>query len=164
VKFVHENVSSWAVTSKINVIVNGPLLTLDYDKKTTWASKSSSLCTGCNANPWVIANFDGQWWAGTYEWFRFGQTTKDWTKVLEGGHIKGGPFGFSRSSWQPKNGEVYGFMVTGLARFPANLSPANVRERTNIQLYKWGEGPVTIDPPVEEKNTVITPQINLLLD
>jgi len=149
VRFVHENVSSWPVTSTLNVSVSGSILNLEYDKKNTWGSRSSSLCTGCNANPWVIVNFDGQWWAGTYEWFRFGQTAKDWTKVLEGGHIKGGPFGFSRSTWQPKNGETYGFMVSGLARFPTNVSPGNVQERTNIQLYKWGSGPVDSIDPVE---------------
>jgi len=143
VNFVHENVSTWAVTSELDVSIDDEIINLDYDKKTVWGSRSSSLCTGCNANPWVVVKFDEQWWAGTFEWFRFGQTTKDWMKVLQGGNIKGGPFGLSRSSWEPKEGEIYGFFVSGLARFPASLSPSNVRERTNIVLYKWGEGIVT---------------------
>ncbi len=168
VKFVHQNISSWPVTSNLEVIVSGSSLTLEYDKKNVWPNRSNSLCQGCNANPWVIAKFGDQWWAGTYEWFRTGQTTKDWTKVLEGGHIKGGPFGYSRSTWQPKNGEIYGFMVSGFARFPSSTVPFNAQERTNIQLYKWGVGPITNPeppkPPVEETKPVIIPQVDLLLN
>lgn len=165
VKFVHNNISNWPVTSALNVSVGGGVITLDYDKNTTWPRRSSSLCTGCNANPWIIVKFNGQWWAGTFEWFRYGQISKP-VKVVNGDHIKGGPFGFT---WKPKNGETYGFMVSGFARFPENLVASNVKERTNIVLYKWGEGPVPTnpvepEPEPEPEKTLIIPPINLLLN
>ncbi len=145
VNFVHQNISSWPVTSQLDVSINSSTITLDYDKKNTWPNRTvPNLCSGCNANPWVVVNFDGQWWAATFEWFRFGQTTKP-ISVLHGDHIKGGPFGFT---WQPRVGETYGFMVSGFARFPPSVAPYNAQERTNIQLYKWGVGPVDKIGPI----------------
>ena len=84
-----------------------------------------------NANPWVFANIGGQWYAGTFEWLRYGQTSKP-KGVLDGSlgnHIKVSPM----SSWYPRSGERIGLMVSGLAR----TSSRNVRERSNIVMVTW---------------------------
>ena len=61
------------------------------------------------------------------------------------------------------NGEIYGFMVSGVAR--DNLNGNNVRERTNVVLYRWGSGVVPFDEstPEEEEKPNPSPAINLLL-
>lgn len=155
VVFVHNDISSWPVTSTLSVSVSSNTISMPYDKAKVWPSVNHQFCSGCNANPWIIVNFDGTWYAGTFEWFRFGQTAKP-LYVVHGDHIKRSPFG---TTWTPKNGETYGFMVSGFARFNDNVFSA--KERTNIVLYKWGQGmvdsldqqPNPPEPPVTPSDT-----------
>ena len=86
---------------------------------------------GLNANPWVIVNYNGQWYAATFEYFRQGQTSKP-VGVLDGSlgdHIKVSPL----NQWRPRSGERIGLMVSGLAR----AGERNVRERSNIVMVTW---------------------------
>jgi len=142
VNFVHEDISSWKATNELDMSVDESFITLDYDKKNIWPARTSPLCSGCNANPWVVVDFKGEWWAATFDWFRFGQTAKP-IRSLHGNQINDGPFG---NTWEPVEGETYGFFVSGLARFPTTVMPGNVQERTNVVLYKWGEGVVKVIP------------------
>ena len=83
-------------------------------------------------NPWVFAEHEGQWYAGTWEWLKPNQTCKAASSV-EGPHIKKSPFD-AASGWAPKSGETLYFMVSGLAREPGFT---NVSERTNIVEVVW---------------------------
>ena len=120
------DVSDWAQTATLNAGVSGSTINMPYDKAHTWPSQR-----GLNANPWVIVNLGGQWYAATFEYFKFGQTSKP-VGVLNGSlgpHIQRAPL----NSWRPRSGEQFYLMVSGLARSNAR----NVRERSNPSLVTW---------------------------
>ncbi len=126
ITWLHTNVSDWPVTTSLNASVSGGTISMPYDKARVWPSVG-----GLNANPWVIVKYDGQWYAATFEWFRFGQTSKP-VGVLNGAlgdHIKVSPL----NRWRPRSGERIGLMVSGLARSQSR----NVKERSNISMVTW---------------------------
>ena len=124
IQWLHADVSSWPQTASLHASVGGGTINLPYDKAKVWPAVG-----GANANPWVIVNLNGQWYAGTFEWLRYGQTAKPMTVLSGGGHIKVSPL----SSWRPRSGERIGLMVSGLARD----STRNVKERSNIVMVTW---------------------------
>ncbi len=128
VNWLHANVSGWAQTANLSsVSVNGGSITLAYNKANVWPGANAGGAN-VNANPWIFVFQDGRWHAATWEWLRVGQITKS-TGAVNGNHIKQAPLtGFS-----PRSGEVYGFMVSGLARD----STRNVQERSNIVMVRW---------------------------
>jgi hypothetical protein len=96
---------------------------LDYNKAYVWPEVD-----GVNANPWIFVFQDGKWYAATWEWLRYGQTSKP-LDVINGAHIKRSPL----ENFQPQSGVVYGFMVSGLARDDRR----NVKERSNVDMVRW---------------------------
>ena len=86
--------------------------------------------TSVNANPWVIVERDGKWYAATHEWLRTGSKHCKPTKTVCGDHIKVAPL----DTWKPHMGERIGFMVSGLARTP---QMRNVEERTPVAWIDW---------------------------
>ena len=124
VKFLNADVSNWAVTASLNASVSGGKVTLNYNKARVWPAAD-----GVNANPWVFVNLNGQWYAATWEYLRSGQTLKDMSGKSWGDHIKVAPL----SSWEPRPGERFGLMVSGLVR--GGLS--NVKERSNVSMVTW---------------------------
>lgn len=124
IHWLHADVSGWAQTANLHASVGGGSINLAYDKAKVWPAMG-----GANANPWVIVNLNGQWYAGTFEWLRYGQTAKPMSVLSGGGHIKVPPL----SSWRPRSGERLGLMVSGLARD----STRNVKERSNIVMVTW---------------------------
>ena len=124
VKFLNTDVSNWAVTASLNASVGGGKVNLPYSKARVWPASD-----GVNANPWVFVNLGGQWYAATWEYLRQGQTMKDMSGKSWGGHIKVSPL----SSWEPRPGERFGLMVSGLVR--GGLS--NVKERSNVSMVTW---------------------------
>ncbi len=126
ITWLHTDVSKWSVTASLNASVSGGTIRMPYSKSKVWPAVD-----GLNANPWVIVKLGGQWYAGTFEWFRYGQTSKP-VGVLDGSkgdHIKVSPL----NSWRPRSGERIGLMVSGLAR----SSTRNVRERSNVSMVTW---------------------------
>ncbi len=126
IKWLHTDVSSWPQTASLSASVGGGTISMPYTKSRVW-----SAVDGVNANPWVIVNLNGQWYAATFEYFRFGQTSKP-KGVLDGSlgdHIKVSPL----NGWRPRSGERFGLMVSGLAR----AQQRNVRERSNIVMVTW---------------------------
>ncbi|MCC5847017.1 MAG: hypothetical protein JJU29_02905 [Verrucomicrobia bacterium] len=128
VTFLHANVSSWPITSNLpNVTVGGGMISLPFDKAREWPGRNTAGAN-VNANPWILVNQGGQWYAATWEWMRTGQTAKS-SNSVEGGHIGQSPL----NNFRPQSGQVYGFMVSGLAR--SNVR--NVQERTNVVMIRW---------------------------
>jgi hypothetical protein len=126
ITWLHTNVSDWPVTASLKASVGGGTISMPYSKSRVWPSVG-----GLNANPWVIVKYEGQWYAATFEWFRYGQTSKP-VGVLNGAlgdHIKASPL----NRWRPRSGERIGLMVSGLARAQSR----NVRERTNVSMVTW---------------------------
>lgn len=140
VTWIDPNISSWAQTSTITANVRGSILNITDTKASVWPQRYHSELQNscCNRSLWIIIKFEGKWYASTFEYMRFGQVGKN-AEAVNGGQIKRAPFLQSGRLWEPANGEVYGFMTSGMARF--NLNNNNVRERSNIALYRWGVGP-----------------------
>ena len=124
VKFLNTDVSNWAVTASLNASVGGGKVNLPSSKARVWPTSD-----GVNANAWVFVNLGGQWYAATWEYLRQGQTMKDMSGKSWGDHIKVAPL----SSWEPRPGERFGLMVSGLVR--GGLS--NVKERSNVSMVTW---------------------------
>lgn len=128
VEWLHTDVSGWKETGKLKSVSTGSgTITLDYDKANVWPAvkvRDNML----NANPWIFVKKGNKWYAGTFEWFRPGQTTKKIASVADD-HIKESEL----DGFKPKVGETYGFMVSGLARDENR----NTEERTNIVMYQW---------------------------
>ncbi len=132
VKWLHTNVSGWAVKAKLSsVTFKGAQICLNYDKANVWGKKQING-TDVNANPWVFIWQGGLWYGATWEWMRPGQTCKNKSSVA-GDHIKQKPFD-AASGWKPKSGQVLYFMVSGLAR---SSSIQNVKERTAPVKVIW---------------------------
>ena len=124
IKWLHTDVSSWPVTSSLRVSFSGSTINFPYSKSKTWPAMD-----GVNANPWVIAKIDGKWYAGTFEWLRYGQTAKP-KATVSGSHIKRAPMS---GDWAPQSGQRVGIMVSGLAR----TQTRNVRERSAVVMVTW---------------------------
>ncbi len=126
IKWLGTDVSGWAVTASLSADVGGGSISMPYSKSKVWPARD-----GLNANPWAIVSINGQWYGGTFEYFRYGQMSKP-VGVLNGSlgdHFKVSPL----SSWTPRSGERFGLMVSGLARG----NKRNVQERSNITMVTW---------------------------
>ena len=125
VRWLHTNVSGWAQTAKLSYVkVQGNKIYIPYNKANVWKANKD----GVNGNPWIFVYKNGVWYGATWEWLRKGQTAKA-KRAVQGDHIKKDPL----RNFVPKSGEIYGFMISGLAR----TSERNVKERSNIVLYRW---------------------------
>lgn len=137
VQWLHTDVSQWRQTATLDVSVRSTTITLNYNKANTWPGIQVTASTGgqirVNANPWIFVQRNGTWYAATFEWLTVGQTVKA-VRAVQGDHIKVPPL----NTFVPVHGEVYGFMVSGLARD----SRRNVQERSEVKMYRWGVGPV----------------------
>jgi hypothetical protein len=136
-----KEVASWPQTAVLDPVAHdSSALRIYSNKRSVWRRAMINGSDCCNASLWVFARFDNVWHAVTIEYMRFGQTHKG-PYVVNGGQAKRAPFKVGSYEWTPNQGEVIAFMVSGVARF--NLANNNVRERSNVYLYKWGVGPVT---------------------
>lgn len=129
VEWLHENVSRWPVTSKItDVRIDADSISISHSKSGQWPALDYNG-VAVEGNPWVFVNRGGKWYAATYEWLRPGQTEKRVSARDIGANIKVEPL----ASWQPRPGELVGFMVSTPARDGNRTS----NERTNVVLTAW---------------------------
>jgi hypothetical protein len=129
VSFLHANVSSWPVTSKItDVEIGAGTITVDHTKAGRWPTMRFGDID-VEGNPWVFVNRGGQWYGATYDWLRPGQTEKSVSADDIGENIKLEPL----ASWRPQPGERVGFMVSTPARTDGRTS----NERTNVVMTTW---------------------------
>ena len=136
VTWLHTDVSGWPVTSNLSVSIENGIICLEYDKKNVWPTVEIPHTSGeynieVVANPWVFLEYQGQWFAGTWEWLVVGGTCKNLSSVA-GDHIK--QPAFVPLDWRPTSGQRLYFMVSGLARIS---SITNIQERTQIVEVIW---------------------------
>jgi|GEM_PF-671470 len=136
VTWLHTDVSGWPITSQLTVRFEGGVICLEYDKANVWPPveiprNSGDGTVAVVANPWVIMDYNGQWYAATWEWLAEGSTCKNMTSVA-GDHIK--QYAHIPENWRPTSGQTLYFMVSSLARF---TQIANVQERTDIVELVW---------------------------
>ena len=125
------NISEWPRTATLNAHIAGGVLYLDNDKANTWPRGLEARGGGAiNGNAWIFVQLDGVWYAATWEWLRTGQHSKQvsWVKGTDG-HIHRAPL----STWKPKSGETYGFMVST----PDRSAVRTVNERSGISWIVW---------------------------
>ena len=138
VQWLYADVSKWPQTATLSVRTGSTTITLNHSKANTWPgvwapSSNGSGMIQLNANAWIFVKRNGTWYAATFEWLQVGQTTKN-IETVKGDHIKVPPL----NTFVPVHGEVYGFMVSGLARD----AKRNIQERSEVKMYRWGVGPV----------------------
>lgn len=140
VTWIDPDISSWSQTAQITANVSGSRLIVNDTKRTVWPRRFHTTLQSdcCNRSLWVFIKYENRWYATTFEYMRWGQTDKI-ADTVRGRQIKRAPFLQSGFEWRPARGEVYGFMTSGMARF--DLNNVNVRERSNVALYRWEEGP-----------------------
>lgn len=126
VVWLHTDVSGWPITAALDVEI-GRSIVYKSDKANVWPN--ADVEGGVNANPWVIANVGGKWYAATHEWMRKGQWSKG-KHTVAGDHCKRTPLS---GDWRPKSGETLYFGVSGLARSRVR----NVQERTPFIKVIW---------------------------
>ena len=136
VRWLHTDVSNWPVTTTLSVTLGGGRICMEYDKKDVWPSVEIRHTSGERnidvvANPWVFLEYQGQWYAGTWEWLVVGATCKNQSSVA-GDHIKKPEF--IPLDWRPTSGQRLYIMVSALARFP---QIANIQERSQIVEIIW---------------------------
>jgi len=160
VVWIEPNVSSWAETSVLDITsIDGSLIRMPHSKTNSWPiSCRLGSSNRLNANVWGFVQINGVWHAGTWEYLRVGFTSRK-TKAFGGaGHFRP-PIG----TFSPRNGELYGFMVAGISR--DSLACNNVRERSNVVMWRWGEGKVPLsefeETPVSSSSS---PIIDLILN
>ncbi|MFH1654582.1 MAG: hypothetical protein ABIE74_11100, partial [Pseudomonadota bacterium] len=127
------NVSGWAQTSTIqSVTISGDSISFPHSKAGQWPiGDPFGDGTAVEGNVWIFVHLNGQWKAATFDWLRPGQTTKDTSNILCGG---GDGTLHGMSGFSPVSGDIYGFMVSGMAR--NNVTP-NIQERSNIVTKAW---------------------------
>lgn len=126
--WLHSDISSWPQTRTLSAVtVSDSQICMENDGVHEWPIETFDG-TELVGNPWIVLEFEGVWYAATWEWLRPGQECKNRASV-NGDHIKKDPL----KNWSPESGETYWFMVSGLARF----SERNVEERTNLVPVVW---------------------------
>ena len=155
-------VKSWPIGASMNLSIGGGLINMPYSATNSWPG-ITIYGTVVNANAWGIVKEGGVWKAGTWEWLRPGQTTKNLSS-FRSGHFK------SIGTVPLRNGDLYGFFVSGTVR----SGQVNTARRSNYVVWEWGRGVVYTEgsaPPPEpepepepEPPVIRDPAINLLLD
>ncbi len=130
VRWLHADVSGWPVTTQItSVTFSSGQIRFPFDAANRWTVRTDAgTTTPVIGNPWIVFEYQGQWYAGTWEWLRPGQTSKP-MRVVDGAHIKRAPI---PTSWRPKSGQRVGIMVSTHAR-----SRVFDRERSNLVWTVW---------------------------
>lgn len=136
VTWLHTDVSAWPITTTLSVSLQGGNICLEYDKKNVWPPVAIPHSSGNGdvdvvSNPWVFVEYQGQWFAATWEWMAVNSTCKSQTSVA-GDHIKRP--GSIPLDWRPSSGQRLYFMISALARAS---SVTNVQERSQIVEVIW---------------------------
>ena len=157
--------AGWRETAKLSVGLDATWLYVDSDKKNAWPNHYNSIIgsSAVSSNVWAVVQHSGQWYAVTWEWMPKGRREK-FRHSFDGGHMKRPPFYNGEPNeqwWQPKNGEIYGLMVSDFARF-GTQSYATFKQRSNVAWLKWGAGEVDVCAK-PETSTILAPIRNLIL-
>ncbi len=141
VVFLNHNISAWQITSTLTGVSISPgQICMPHTKAGKWpVAIEPGGGVSVEGNPWVIANVNGTWYAGIFEWFVPGGTCKGMgtkppsstiASVMKT-HIKFSPL----NSWTPKSGEVVYIFVSALA-WPGH-TPVLAKERSQVRRVVW---------------------------
>jgi hypothetical protein len=119
VRYLHRNIADWDVTSTITDIRIGSNEICVYHTgagtfpRTKFGSGGEPRID-VEGNPWVFAEFGGQWYGATWDWLRIGQQCKgESTDALGRDQIRIPPMD---STWRPRSGDTLCFAMSARAR------------------------------------------------
>lgn len=141
VTWLHTDVSSWRVTSTVtSVSVTPDEICVNHTAAGLWPFSTDVFPVGpgdppggapIEGNIWIFAQFNGRWYAATWDWLRPGQQCKHETaETLGRDQIRFPPMD---ASWVPQPGDRVGFMMSTIAR--TNLRAGE--ERSNVVQFTW---------------------------
>jgi hypothetical protein len=128
------DVSNWPQTSTItNAYKSADQLCIFHTKLGVWPAGPFFDDPGpiLEGNQWVLANINGQWYAGAADWYRPGQACKTVDSNIGQDSFEKEPL----HSWHPRPGETIGVMSTTPARLWPDMR--TVDERTNVVFIQW---------------------------
>jgi hypothetical protein len=131
VTWLHQNVSSWPVTSTVTDV------TITHDTVCVYHTGAGSFPQSpfgeiiIEGNVWIFARINGRWYGATWDWLRVGQVCKG-ARAEEFGRdqIRIPPMD---ASWRPRAGDQIGFMMSSRAR---DGVPAG-QVRSNVRMVTW---------------------------
>ena len=154
-------VKEWPVGAGLDLSFGGGNIYMPYGGAGSWPSVRPSSLGGAavNANAWGIVKVGGIWHAGTWEYFRPGQTTKK--QKAFGGCCHFRP---PINNFNLVNGENYAIFISGVVRDTSG--GINIQQRTNYSLFKWGTGVIYVEGSggAPGGGVVPAPAIDILLD
>jgi hypothetical protein len=137
------NVSQWPITNKVTgVDQDGGTggMCVFHEKSGIWPTADffGDPEVQVEGNQWYFARINGQWYAGSGEWLRKGQTCKagQYTEFIGPDGTWGGPM----DNWAPKVGELVGYMITTPARDYPNFK--TIDQRSAVVLVPWRDSRV----------------------
>jgi hypothetical protein len=151
------DVSTWPETGVLelveqdgNAALGGPFCTRFTDPgwpDSLWPYGGPDPNFGVFANQWYFAKINGVWYGGAGEWIYRGAGV---CKAGQGTRTIGPDSGFGEpfASWVPRPGELFGTMISSVAR--RGSVRRTVDERTNIIVQPWRDtslGSPTIATP-----------------
>ena len=116
------NVSTWAISTYLNVTIDNKFIHLDYNGEHWFPVANLS------GNLWAIVNHNNKWYAFTIEWLRHDQKQK-LKGCMNYEHAKRNEL----KDWKIKAGDEVYIFVSGLCRDKKR----NVQERSNIVPLIW---------------------------
>ncbi len=132
------NITNWKVTDQITSIdqdgADGHMC-INHIKSGVWPTTDffGDPNTQVEGNQWYMAFINGVWYAGAGEYLRPSQVCKagQYTEAIGPDGTWGGPM----DTWQPKPGELVGYMISTPARnYPDSKT---VDERSPVVLQPW---------------------------
>ncbi len=132
IRFLGPSIAGWQETTTLHAYKQGASLMLRYDKADIWPEATSRATDGgpLVGNVWVVVQVDGEWLCDTWDWMRPGQQSKALASVRgTDGHIQRPPL----STWIPRSGHAYGFIVST----PARAGVETIMERSQISWVDW---------------------------
>jgi hypothetical protein len=132
------NITNWKVTDQITSIdqdgADGHMC-INHIKSGVWPTSDffGDPNTQVEGNQWYMAFINGVWYAGAGEYLRPSQVCKagQYTEAIGPDGTWGGPM----DTWQPKPGELVGYMISTPARnYPDSKT---VDERSPVVLQPW---------------------------
>jgi len=137
------NISSWPVTNQITSVDQDGgdgHMCVGHAKSGLWPTSDffNDPAVQVEGNQWYFARINGQWYGGSGEWLRKGQTCKSgqFTENIGPDGTWGGPM----DTWRPKVGELVGYVVTTPARDYPNFKTLD--ERSQVVIMPWRDSRV----------------------
>lgn len=132
VDWMDNDPSSWPVNDELySVSISGRTINVPHSKAGKWPlAYPFGDSTTAEGTAWIFVYKNNRWKAATFDFLRPGQTSKGTDNITDAcGALRG-----ELSNFTPTAGQLYGFMITGIAR---SGYTNNIQERSNVVMQTW---------------------------